>query len=83
MKSKYMIVLIIIIILCACFLIICTAIAYNIYSKTFRKTNGRGGDGFSSSITWKEIDKEKYSREEIHFFSQGNELQGFIYGEKK
>jgi alpha-beta hydrolase superfamily lysophospholipase len=31
-------------------------------------------------LTWEEIDQNMYAREEVHFISKKNRLQGFIYG---
>jgi pimeloyl-ACP methyl ester carboxylesterase len=58
----------------------CSIAAHVIYKKVFARVEGFSEDGFHTYIAWKEIDQTKYSREEVHFKSGKNQLQGFIYG---
>jgi len=82
-KQKRLVKIAIIIILC--FVIIgyigCTIIALEAYSQSFERVEELSERyDFLSYFFWKDIDQVKYSREEVHFNSGGNKLQGFIYG---
>jgi len=57
-------------------------IAYKNYSKVFGRVDEFNENRFTSYFTWKEIDQDRYFREEIFFYSGINKLQGFIYGTK-
>jgi pimeloyl-ACP methyl ester carboxylesterase len=64
-----------------CFIFVgCTIIALEVYSQSFGRVEEYGDNTFHTYITWKEADQTKYPREEVHFDSNGNKLQGFIYG---
>jgi len=54
--------------------------ALEIYSISFGKVEDYPENEFSPYYRWKEIDQIKYPREEVHFNSGSNKLQGFIYG---
>ena len=58
----------------------CTIVALEVYSQSFGRVEEIGDNTFHTYITWKEVDQAKYPREEVHFDSNGNTLQGFIYG---
>jgi len=58
----------------------CSSIAHKTYSQTFGRVERVSYDRFTPSITWSEMDQMKYSREEVHFNSKGNTLQGYVYG---
>jgi pimeloyl-ACP methyl ester carboxylesterase len=58
----------------------CTVAALEIYSQVFARVEEASDDKFFPYLLWKEIDRTKYPREEVHFNSDGNRLQGFIYG---
>ena len=60
--------------------IVASIVAHNNYSEVFGRVEGFSDDRYTSYITWKEMDSIKYSREEVHFNSRENNLQGFIYG---
>ena len=72
--------MVVILVLCACFYLICSIIALKVYLKTFGRVEEFRDDRFYPYITWKEVGKSGYSREELYFDSGGNRLQGFIYG---
>jgi len=55
-------------------------VALEAYSQVYARVEDRKDDEFTTYITWKEINQAKYPREEVHFVSGGNKLQGFIYG---
>ena len=56
-------------------------VAYIIYSQTFgNRIEGFSENQFTTYLKWNEIDQTKYHREEVHFNSMKNQLQGFIYG---
>jgi len=82
MKRKHIIILIIGILFVS-LLSGCSVVAHKIYSKQFgiryKEISERGS--YTTSLTWKEIDQNKYAREEVRFNSGKNRLQGFIYGE--
>ena len=58
----------------------CTVVALETYSQVYARVEDRKDSEFTTYITWKEIDQAKYPREEVHFNSGKNKLQGFIYG---
>ncbi|MCL2721388.1 MAG: lysophospholipase [Treponema sp.] len=58
----------------------CAILANISYSYAFSRTEDIPDKQFHTFITWKDIDQEKYPRENIYFNSGGNLLQGFIYG---
>jgi len=58
----------------------CTIAALEVVSQSFGRVEGFSENEFTTYHTWKEIDQDKYPREEVHFNSGGNRLQGFIYG---
>jgi len=58
----------------------CTIIALKTYSQVYGRVEDVKDNEFTTYITWKEIDQTTYPREEVHFISGGNKLQGFIYG---
>jgi pimeloyl-ACP methyl ester carboxylesterase len=58
----------------------CKTIAYKQYSQVFVRVEEFSEKKFSPYFTWNEIDQNKYSREEVFFYSGANKLQGFIYG---
>jgi len=58
----------------------CTVVVLETYSQVYARVEDRKDDEYTTYITWKEIDQVKYPREEVHFVSGGNKLQGFIYG---
>jgi uncharacterized protein len=68
--------------LCMVFLgcIGCTVVALEAYALVFSRLEDVQDNEFTTRIAWKEIDQVKYPREEVHFISDGNKLQGFIYG---
>ena len=81
MKKKIKIA--IIVTLCLVFIgfIGCTIIALKVYSQSFGRVEELSRKyEFSTYFFWKEIEQNKYSREEVSFNSEGNMLQGFIYG---
>jgi alpha-beta hydrolase superfamily lysophospholipase len=51
-----------------------------VYSLVFGRVEEYPEDEFFPYHFWKEIDQNKYPREEVHFNSGENKLQGFIYG---
>ena len=56
-------------------------VAHIIYAQTFgSRTEGFSENQFTSYLKWNEIDQTLYPREEVHFYSRKNQLQGFIYG---
>jgi len=58
----------------------CTVVALETYSQIYGRIDDRKDNEYTTYITWKEIDQVKYPREEVHFISAENKLQGFIYG---
>jgi pimeloyl-ACP methyl ester carboxylesterase len=58
----------------------CGIIVQKNYSKIFGRVEAWNENKFTSYFTWNEIDKDKYFREEVFFYSGANKLQGFIYG---
>jgi len=59
----------------------CTIIALEVHSQTFGRVEELSETyTFISYYFWKDIDQNRYSREEVRFNSGGNKLQGFIYG---
>jgi len=58
----------------------CTIIALEISSQAFGRVEEYSDNEFWPVYRWKDIDQSKYPREEVHFYSAGNKLQGFIYG---
>jgi predicted alpha/beta hydrolase len=88
--SKIMIIAILIS-LCVIF-IVCTIVTLGIYSYRFDrieefpesflgKVESPEND-FFPYFCWREIDQIRYSREEVHFNSDKNKLQGYIYGKE-
>jgi hypothetical protein len=53
----------------------CKTIAYKNYSKVFVRVEEFSEKKFSTYFTWNEIDQNKYSREEVFFYSGANKLQ--------
>jgi len=78
LRKKH-IVLIIIGFLLASLLIGSSFVAYNIYMQPFGKVEEMSEKHFPY-LLWHEIDQTRYPREEVHFYSGRNRLQGFIYG---
>ncbi|MDR2942043.1 MAG: alpha/beta hydrolase [Treponema sp.] len=71
----------IIFIITLCFVFFgCTIAALEIYSSSFGRVEEFPENEFFPYHRYKEIDQYKYPREEVHFNSCGNKLQGFIYG---
>ena len=68
------------IILCLCFLTVCTVVALKTYIRAFGRVNGHLDGSYYSDITWNDIDQTRYAREEVRFSSGKNKLQGFVYG---
>ena len=58
----------------------CSVVAHKLFSKQFGRVEELSKRQFTTYLAWAEIDQIKYSREEIHFYSGKNKLQGFIYG---
>ena len=69
----------VIIALCICFAAI-TVGAFLIYFKSFGRFEGFSGSRFYTYMTWEDVDKNRYPREELYFHSGKNRLQGFVYG---
>ena len=59
----------------------CSVVAHKIYSKQFGRTKELPKETFTQYIRWHEVNQAKYPRQEIHFYSGKNQLQGFVYGE--
>jgi pimeloyl-ACP methyl ester carboxylesterase len=78
-KKKNVVFIVIIVLLCLIF-VGCTVVALEVYSQSFGRVEEFSEDKFTAYITWKEVDQTKYPREEVHFNSNENTLQGFIYG---
>jgi alpha-beta hydrolase superfamily lysophospholipase len=78
-KKKNVVFIVIIVLLCLIF-VGCTVVALEVYSQSFGRVEEFSEDKFTTYITWKEVDQAKYPREEVHFNSNENTLQGFIYG---
>ena len=57
-----------------------TITALRINSKAFGRIEDPPYNRFQTYFTWKEIDQDKYSREELRFHSGRNKLQAFVYG---
>jgi dienelactone hydrolase len=76
-KKKYVVLIAVILLACLIFTG-CTVVTLELYSQSFGRVEEFNKDPIY--ITWDEIDKTKYPREEVHFNSGGNKLQGFIYG---
>jgi len=56
-------------------------VAHVIYAQTFgSRIEGFSENQFTTYLKWNEIDQTLYPREEIHFKSGKNQLQGFTYG---
>jgi pimeloyl-ACP methyl ester carboxylesterase len=62
------------------FFVGCTIAALEAYSQSFGRVEQKPSTEFTPYITWNDMDKTKYPREEVCFNSSGNALQGFIYG---
>ena len=58
----------------------CTIVTLEVYALVFGRFEDVKDNEFTTHITWREIDRVKYPREEVHFISGGNKLQAFIYG---
>ncbi|MCL2810103.1 MAG: lysophospholipase, partial [Treponema sp.] len=58
----------------------CAILANKTYSYAFGRIEEIPEGVFHTYITWNDIDKNKYNRENIYFYSGENKLQGFIYG---
>jgi len=58
----------------------CAALACGINSQVFGRVEGFQPGRFYTHFTWDDIDQNRYSREEVHFYSGRNRLQGFVYG---
>jgi len=58
----------------------CTALAYGANFMIFGRVEGFAPGAFYTYFTWDEIDQRRYRREETHFYSGRNRLQGFVYG---
>ena len=80
MKKRIHIAKIIIIVSLCLFFTVNSILALVIYSQSFGRVEEFPSDKFYTYFTWEEIDRAKYSREELHFHSGRNKLQGFIYG---
>ena len=71
----------IIVLIFLCLVIVgCAALANKSYSHAFGRVEEASDDKFHTYITWKDIDQNKYPRENVYFNSGDNKLQGFIYG---
>ncbi|MCL2412935.1 MAG: lysophospholipase, partial [Bacteroidales bacterium] len=57
----------------------CSIVAHRIYMQPFSRV-AELSEIQISYLLWHEIDQTKYPREEVHFYSGKNRLQGFIYG---
>jgi len=79
-KSKAKIVFLIFLVLLFFGFIGCTIIALEVYSQQFNRVEGFSDGTYYTYITWKDMDQSKYPRQEVHFNSGDNKLQGFIYG---
>jgi dienelactone hydrolase len=82
MKKRIKTVIITILILLCIVFIGCTIVALKIYSSSFGRVEEFPENEFFPYHRYKEIDQFKYPREEVHFNSRGNKLQGFIYGKE-
>lgn len=78
MKKRSKIILIIIF-LCLVFAI-GIIVMFRIDSSIFVRVEESQENDFFPYYSWREIDQIRYSREEVHFNSGRNKLQGFIYG---
>jgi pimeloyl-ACP methyl ester carboxylesterase len=78
-KKRTVVLIVIIAVLCLIF-VGCTALALEMYSQSFGRIEYRSEDTYTTYITWKEADQAAYPREEVRFDSNGNKLQGFVYG---
>jgi len=77
--KTYLIGILISILLCSIF-IGCAILTNKTYSYAFSRIEEVPDNEFHTYITWKDIDQNKYPRENVFFNSSGNLLQGFIYG---